>query len=93
MLETLSDDDYVNVVYVSITKPSTCWAPGDLFVLGVCGHDACWEKGLSDGVSDACATELRTQSRTVYLDKRYLDEETHKKTSRRSSHTHVPVRP
>lgn len=24
MLETLSDDDYVNVVYVSIIKPSTC---------------------------------------------------------------------
>lgn len=33
MLETLSDDDYVNVVYVSI-KPSTCRAPGGLFVRG-----------------------------------------------------------
>lgn len=33
MLETLSDDDYVNVVYVSI-KPSACRAPGGLFVRG-----------------------------------------------------------
>lgn len=32
MLETLSDDDYVNVVYVSIIKPITCWVLGGLFV-------------------------------------------------------------
>lgn len=45
MLETLSDDDYVNVVYVSIIyKPSTCRMLGGLFVRGDRGHDARWEK-------------------------------------------------
>lgn len=48
MLETLSDDDYVNVVYVSIIKPSTRWALGGLFVWGGGEHDARWEKGQSD---------------------------------------------
>lgn len=37
MLETLSDDDYVNVVYVGIILAVLFWV---LFV----GHDACWEK-------------------------------------------------
>lgn len=38
MLETLSDDDYVNVVYVSAPKASSCWMFSRLFVRGDWGH-------------------------------------------------------
>lgn len=34
MLETLSDDDYVNVVSVSIIRLPTCWMLGGLFIEG-----------------------------------------------------------
>lgn len=45
MLETLSDDDYVNVVYVSIIKPITCRALGGLFVRGDGGARCTLRKG------------------------------------------------
>lgn len=40
MLETLSDDDYVNVVYVSKFQPSIQWMLGYLF-LREKANDAC----------------------------------------------------
>lgn len=62
MLETLSDDDYVNVVYVS-TK---CWAVS--LCMGDRGYDACWENGQERGIQNVSINDLQVKVKiTRYL--------------------------
>lgn len=64
MLETLSDDDYVNVVYVS----TECWAV--CLCMGDRGYGECWEKGQERGIQNVSMDDLKVKVKIM----RYLYE-------------------